>query len=137
MCFTLLIVILCLAPLALYINLIVRDVITAASPILEKIGVTERELKVWQQSLFGTFVSLFERLYHILLYLCFLLQPGHHSGFRSPFSIQFISDLWKRPKVRFRVRLFLTSSVRLCKMLQKFCPFLAFWNFNKISKEIL
>jgi len=40
-CFTLLIVILCLAPLALYINLIVRDVITAASPILEKIGVTE------------------------------------------------------------------------------------------------
>ena len=55
MCFTLLIVILCLAPLALYINLIVRDVITAASPILEKIGVTERELKVWQQSLFGTF----------------------------------------------------------------------------------
>lgn len=41
MCFTLLIVIVCLAPLALYINLIVRDVITAASPILEKIGVTE------------------------------------------------------------------------------------------------
>lgn len=43
-CFTLLIVILCLAPLALYINLVVRDVITAASPILEKMGVTEREL---------------------------------------------------------------------------------------------
>jgi len=39
--FTLLIVILCLAPLALYINLIVRDVLTVASPILEKIGVTE------------------------------------------------------------------------------------------------
>lgn len=39
--FTLLIVIVCLAPLALYINLVVRDVMTAASPILEKIGVSE------------------------------------------------------------------------------------------------
>lgn len=44
--FTLLIVILCLAPLALYINLVVRDVITAASPILEKIGVTEPDSNV-------------------------------------------------------------------------------------------
>jgi len=37
--FTLLCVILCLAPLSLYINLLVRDVMNVASPILEKIGV--------------------------------------------------------------------------------------------------
>eukprot|EP00116_Pleurobrachia_bachei_P012879 sb/3473141/ len=39
--FTLLIVILCLAPLALYINLVVRDVMTAATPFLARMGVTE------------------------------------------------------------------------------------------------